>query len=122
MTTLPVVDELLQRLSALELRFVPQDYPVKYAHKLIEDYPQIVPSEVLSELFQEDEPDSIGAYASILLNIWSKQAESNVYELAAVLAEAYIELNNVDAPANLPYIRSMTDYAQWMERQKKIAA
>lgn len=122
MTTLPVVDELLQRLSALELRFVPQDYPVKYAHKLIEDYPQIVPSEVLSELFQEDEPDSIGAYASILLNIWSKQAESNVYELAAVLAETYIELNNVDAPANLPYIRSMTDYAQWMERQKKIAA
>lgn len=122
MTTLPVVDELLQRLSALELRFVPQDYPVKYAHKLIEDYPQIIPSEVLSELFQEDEPDSIGAYASILLNIWSKQAESNVYELAAVLAETYIELNNVDAPANLPYIRSMTDYAQWMERQKKIAA
>jgi hypothetical protein len=113
---LPKESELFDR-AALSARVMEaRNYPLDYAADLLIQHPSVLPAAIYDEVFTQMKNPFTETYAPVVLEWWAVTKEKeNLYVFAAILANVYLELNNIARLENIPVLTSRREWMEWIE-------
>lgn len=116
---LPTKQEILARIPARNHQIMePRLYPLEYAEALILENPEVMPEALHQEVVSSMHSPFTETYVPVVLEWWAVTKEKqNLYEFAAVLADAYLDLKGIVRLQDIPPLSSRREWIDWIENQ-----